>query len=190
MKNILLAGFISLTMMMSAESVMALYLSDGTDVGGIDRIFTDASGDFAMTNLGNSSEAEELAWVNEVLGLTGDAIFTTFVKDDDLNGDWKGVEDGVFAYSLSVSTSPEYFLIKAGNIKETNFDHFLFENKTGYDWAVVELNDMGITDIKNVSKLSHLDQFGTAAPVPEPATILLFGTGLIGIAGFSRKKKI
>ena len=29
---------------------------------------------------------------------------------------------------------------------------------------------------------------GSAAPVPEPATLLLLGTGLIGIAGFSRKK--
>lgn len=29
---------------------------------------------------------------------------------------------------------------------------------------------------------------GGIAPVPEPATILLFGAGLIGIAGFARKK--
>ncbi len=29
---------------------------------------------------------------------------------------------------------------------------------------------------------------GSAAPIPEPATMLLFGTGLVSLAGFSRKK--
>ena len=27
-----------------------------------------------------------------------------------------------------------------------------------------------------------------ASPIPEPATMLLFGTGLIGVAAFGRKK--
>jgi hypothetical protein len=36
--------------------------------------------------------------------------------------------------------------------------------------------------------ISHVALYGTTAPVPEPATMLLLGTGLLGTAIFSRRK--
>lgn len=59
----------------------------------------------------------------------------------------------------------------------------------GYTEAIYLGGDFGArltsvgVDGEDSSKL-----VGTAAPVPEPATIILIGTGLLGLAGVSRKK--
>ena len=47
------------------------------------------------------------------------------------------------------------------------------------NWAPFE-----ITGVDNVELFSSME------PVPEPATMLLFGTGLLGLLGFKRKKKV
>jgi hypothetical protein len=64
-------------------------------------------------------------------------------------------------------------------------------------WYVLDISVPGIWDGKedivltgfwpNGGAISHLEIVGTT-PVPEPATMLLVGVGLIGIAGLGRKK--
>lgn len=74
-----------------------------------------------------------------------------------------------------------------------------------YDWSFKQANAasffVGITLDENevLSMLSWttstdgdgygLDDFSTVAPVPEPATMLLFGTGLAGLASLRRRRK-
>jgi hypothetical protein len=63
---------------------------------------------------------------------------------------------------------------------------------TGFD--MIGLNSIIGTDYTFISHFTmtcgndNLMGQGTTSPVPEPATMLLFGTGLVGLAGFNRKK--
>ncbi len=166
-------------------STMALSLSD---VGGVDQLI-------AQTNLGNSGDDTELNWVNSIL----DGYYVLTSKTDTKKGaGWLNIEgeDAVstFAYDVSAANT-EYFLVKTGNLG-TSYRDFLFKNIGDLDWAVINLEGMGFStnDIENVGKLSHIDTFKDPPPpplnpVPEPATMLLFGSGLLGIAGLRRKLK-
>jgi hypothetical protein len=40
----------------------------------------------------------------------------------------------------------------------------------------------------NGRDLSHISGYGTGTPVPEPGTMMLLGSGLVGLAGWGRKK--
>jgi hypothetical protein len=86
--------------------------------------------------------------------------------------------------------NPAYLLVKDGKQDPAWYFFQLNGLEDGIEsWDGMEtlyLNDFW----PGQGAISHVSFYGTAAPVPEPATMLLLGTGLIGLAGFGRKKLI
>ena len=205
MKRFFLTGLVSLVMIMSAGSAMALLLVQDDDpttpapngevsVGNVDNLIY-------STELINSGSMTELTWINTVLSANYEGLFK--IEDFEENGyvDWLAVDTAgydadsngsddyvlgnVWAYEFEFDPAPSYYLIKTGTIANSDIKHFLFENYDEMKFAVIDLGEMSGGTKIDISKVSHI-----SAPVPEPATMLLFGVGLAGLAGFSRRKSL
>ena len=157
------------------------------NVGGVDTFLDGAT-------LANSSDATELQWVKDTLvtlGLatTEQVASLTLSPNKNVFNFVPTIESGFIASPLQYA--PEYFYLKlgSGNLPAGADDHLLFQNLADLNYAVIDINDPDFT-IVNIGGISHVGQVGGGVSVPEAGALLLFGSGLIGLVGFRRVRRM
>jgi len=104
-------------------------------------------------------------------------IYTGGLNDNDVDYSW--YSDSQFNYNHNTSASAD-----------TTIKHLLIAYSASAKTALIFLDDqLGAlpADMDYNDKTVSVDD---VAPVPEPATMFLFGTGLLGLAATARRKKI
>lgn len=127
--------------------------------------------------------------------LAGDSVLEAFLELDFTNDSSDAYGWFILPYDFREYAS--YVIAEDGTIN--NLGEVDNENISGLILDIDWLNDDGLLDVTITvsnplgtafASLDHSRLYGTAeaAPVPEPATLFLLGSGLVGLAGFRRRK--
>ena len=124
-------------------------------------------------HLATITSAEENQWIVDYLGgaLTLDHWLVGF---QDLNDEWQWVKGEPWSYTNWYPGEPNSLIERALQFDDDETD----PPEIGF-WN--DLNHNAIED-------GFIVEWDTPNPIPEPSTILLLDSGLIGLAGWSRRK--
>lgn len=155
---------------------------------------------------------DNMSWdKGQYIGMWDSYEYTHDITDgeDGFSGYLMGGDDIIWDYSLTLYLSDDYdrrvrteiaFIDQPGFIGD-GFYNFNYENED-FGWSLAGLISLNLTGMLDVSVdswfgdfildqsilVAHGDNGTGSAPVPEPATLILFGSGLLGVVNFGRKK--
>ena len=170
-----------------------------------------------ITETGNESaitEASMNSFISYFLGTPFDAEL--FIKTDATSAavtTFSNTVEDIYGYGVTLSFTPSDSEFKIGTwslIDENpslNYAINFYGVKGSKEWSLYFVDPAAIggswttghlltppnvndaSKPRNVPGISHFAGSATSSPVPEPGTVLLFGTGLAGLAAVGRRRK-
>lgn len=187
MKKVFTTLAMALTLFFFAGQAMALSIGFDFDIGSSFYI-EEGSSDLLGVNINlfnDSSDTVELSLYGGSFSSNGDYL-------------WNQIGDIYQDYSLDPGETQSVLYREFGAtvLDWTTFNYIPAEEGDRLNVTALSFNgtldgtfgSWGISAIESGTNIFSVNIGTDVKPVPEPATILLFGAGIVGLAGFARRK--